>query len=62
MESVSCQIMPLVIINSHGVDTQTHTHTDRHRERETHTHTHTHANTHTDDPHRFNFKKPAALA
>ena len=23
-------------------------------------HTHTHANTHTDDPHRFNFKKPGA--
>ena len=44
MGSISRHITPLVINNLGGGHT--------------HTLTHTHANTHTDDPHRFNFKKP----
>ena len=54
MESISYHITPLVNNSLGGGHTYTHTHTHAH------THTHMHANTYTDDPHKFNFKKPGA--
>ena len=53
MESISCNITPLVINSLRGGHTHTHTpHT------QTHTHANTQTHTYTDDLHRINFKKP----
>ena len=60
MESISHHITPLVVNGLGGGHTHTHTHAHTHTY--THTHTHTHTCEHTDNPHRFNFKKPGTLA